>query len=264
MSRFLLVCFLFFAVAVIALGCQNTGAQHADEADTLGLSALWQEQEEDSLLDSRAICVWPIVGLRKESGRKNYTSDKESNYLVPIYYGERVELLGQYDTVKSEKRVYMKIRLQDGQDGWVYEELFEKHGRLAVMTGESELFRRPDMMTLRDESLMPGEIIVVLEKKGDWLHVSGSKKAKKGWVKAQDNFSLQQNDLKTALLFYKAKQARTPEQERGRLISILADQELKDSQLIPMVKKRLEELGPGESSTLQLDASDSETTLDED
>lgn len=234
-------CLVCLGIASMS-GCQNSGAYSGSEADTLQFEENW-----DTLGIERgkvAICVWPVVGLRREPGRKDYTSgsNPQSNYLVPVYYGERVEVLDETDTVESENRVYMKIRLQDGEEGWVYEELFEKSGRLAVMTGGSELYRRPDLMTLRDEGLKKGEIVVVLEQKDGWIHVSGSKKAKKGWIRGVSAFSFRQDDLKVALLLFKADQLDDVAEKRGRLQNILEEESLKESVLIELVQNRINTL----------------------
>lgn len=223
-------------------GCQNSGAYSGSESDTLQFEENWDTLGIEH--GNVAICVWPVVGLRREPGRKDYTTgpNPQSNYLVPVYYGERVEILGDTDTVESENRVYMKIRLQDGDEGWVYEELFEKSGRLAVMTGESELYRRPDLMTLRDVGLQKGEIVVILEQKDGWIHVSGSKKARKGWIRGVSGFSFKQDDLKVALLLFKANQLTDTLEQRKRLQGILAEESLKESVLIDLVKNQISTL----------------------
>lgn len=235
----LLACFSL----LLTNGCQNSGAYTASDKDSIQFEELWDDTSGIAREDV-AICVWPVVGLRREPGRKLYTSgpNQQENYLVPIYYGERVEFLHELDTVDSEKRVYMKIRLQDGEEGWVYEELFEKRGRLAVVTSVSELYRRPDMMTLRDEVLQVGEIVVVLERKDGWLHVSGNKKAKKGWIRGVEDFSMGKADLRVALLLFKANQLTDDEAKREKLQVILADETLAQSELIPLVKTTLEAL----------------------
>lgn len=221
----------------LASSCQDSGAYSPMAEDVPELEKL-----EDSTLfsqDKTAICVWPIVGLRQEPGRKEYTSNGETNYMVPIFYGEQVELLGKTDTVRSEDRVYMKIRLQDGKEGWVYTELFEENGVLAVVLDSAELYRRPDLMTLRDEALHPGEIIVLLERKDDWLHVSGNKKTKKGWTKVARKFAFDNEDLKIGLLLAKAEESASVDSQRSRLQEILANPELAQSELIELVKQRL-------------------------
>ncbi len=241
--------FFLLSAVLMSSGCQNSGAYTTSEEAPSELVEMWPDSLTTAR-ERRAICVWPVVGLRREPGRKNYTSDRQKNYLVPIYYGERVEYLGVFDTVKSENRVYMRIRLQDGQEGWVNEELFEKNGRLAAMTQEAEIYRRPDLMTLRDDKVLPGEIIVVLERKDDWVHISGYKKASKGWIKLDRKFTFEQDDLMTALRLFKADQTRNPEVKRDRLQEILDDKALKKSQLIELVKQRMDNIGTADPSSI--------------
>ncbi len=240
------VCCMAVSLGVLWMsGCQNSDAYTTAEKDSVALDKVWNEDTLRGEHAHTAICVWPVVGLRREPGKNNYTSDRQQNYLVPIYYGERVEMLGAYDTLEAENRVYMKIRLLDGEEGWVYEELFEKGGRLAVIISESELYRRPDLMTLRNEGLEIGEIVIVLERKGEWVHISGEKKARKGWVQNTDIFSFREDDLKTALLYYKATEesgAGSVKETITRLEEILADAELTKSALIPLVQAKISQL----------------------
>ena len=124
------------------------------EADTYPpLKGIPSEEPDGIDRQNAATCVYPYAGLRREPGIQEKTKDGEKNYIIPIVYGERVEMLGESIDIEKEKRTYIKVRLKDGQEGWVHEYLFEKHAILAAVTTESELYRRPDLMTLREDKL---------------------------------------------------------------------------------------------------------------
>ena len=203
--------------------------------------------EEDSIsipLDERAISIWQGAGLRKESGKNSFTKDKEENYITSIAYGEAVQMLGQTDTLKEDgrTRVYMKIRLQDGKEGWTDEYLFEKHARRAVVVMESDIYRRPDVMTLRPIKVLPGEIIVAMEQKDGWIHVSGPKKRKKGWIKVDQGLPIShfKRDLQLANMFNQAKRL-DGENRIDALTKLLEDEQYKGSVLMVMVQQLLDE-----------------------
>ena len=154
-----------------------------------------------------------------------------------IYYGEEVEMLGEEKEMEDENRIYMKVRLTDGSEGWVHEYLFEKSAKLAAASKEIELYRRPDMMTLRDDKLQPGDIIVTMERNGEWLHVSGREKKKKGWIKAgTEGLTFQTRDVKLALLYYKALQEKSNDARKEKLNAIIADQYFSGSVLLGIVE----------------------------
>lgn len=191
-----------------------------------------------------AICVWDVAGLRVEPGSKKLTKDKKNNYVESVYYGEKVEMLGEELEIEAENRNYMKVRLQDGQEGWVHDYVFEKNATLAAVIKEAELYRRPDIMTLRDDKLEMGEIVVTMERQGDWLHVSGREKRKKGWIKTEENLSFNTRDVKLALLYYKALQENAVETRKARLNDILQEKTFAGSVLLDLVQTNLDSGAP--------------------
>ncbi|MEZ4847582.1 MAG: SH3 domain-containing protein [Bacteroidia bacterium] len=222
---------------ILAVSCQGNSA--TNQALTLE-EDLVEADSNEIPIDKIAVCVWDVAGLREEAGKHSLTKDKKNNYLEAIYYGEQVEMLGEEKEMEGENRTYMKVRLKDGQEGWVHDYLFEKNARLAATADEIELYRRPDMMTLRDDKLLPGEIIVTMEKQGEWIHVSGREKKKKGWIKiGSGNLAFQARDVKLALLYYRAIQDRSDEGRKEKLNKILSDKTFSGSVLIDLVEYTL-------------------------
>ncbi len=186
-----------------------------------------------------AICIYDKAGLRVEPSQKRYTSEGKENYLETVRYGEMVEFLGEVQEVEKERTVYMKVRLQDQKEGWAFEYAFEKDAQRGAMIKASPLYRRPDLMTLRDDTLKPGEIVAVIQRQGDWLQVSGRNKGKKGWIQVRDNVSLREKDVYIALLFHKANES--PDAIRAeRLSNVLEDQQAAGSLLRELVQETLE------------------------
>ncbi|MDX2248366.1 MAG: hypothetical protein SF052_16400 [Bacteroidia bacterium] len=226
---------LGFYLALIS--CQGNSIS---ENSSPGLSEDIVVDTTEIPLEKVAICVWDVAGLRVEPGNKQYTKDKKNNYVESVYYGEKVEMLGEEIEIEGENRNYMKIRLQDGQEGWVHDYVFEKNATLAAVVQEAELYRRPDIMTLRDDKIELGEIVVTMERQGDWIHVSGREKRKKGWIKTGDNLSFNTRDVKLALLYYKALQEKTETTQKTRLNEILNDKSFSGSVLLDLIRSKVE------------------------
>lgn len=196
-------------------------------------------------LHKSAVCVWsPYASLRREPGRKLYTKDGKNNWIVSIRYGEVVELLDSTVHVEKENRDYMKVKLKDGKEGWVYDYLFEKYAKPAVVLKETRLYRRPDQMTLRDDGLEPGEIIVLIQdpdKPGgkSWYHVSSKRKIKKGWIHQPNHISTSSRDVQAALLYYKARNTKATDKKLDRLRSILQIAGIEKSPFAAMVQESI-------------------------
>lgn len=203
----------------------------------------------DIPLDVVCICVWPQCGLREEPGRQDYTKDGKNNYLTAIYYGEKMEILGESVEVPKEDRTYIRVRLQDGQEGWVHDYLVERRARLAVMTQSAEVYRRPDPMTLRDTELEVGEIVAIIDEpdsiaapvSGRWLHVSNLTKGKKGWIINEPNYTYEPIDLRVALLYRRALETKNAAERRAELLAITQEPAFSSSSIRKLVEQALQD-----------------------
>jgi len=235
-------CLVLFSFLLLAQSCGEQSL--ADSQNPInGFDTL----EEDSISipkDSVAISVWEGAGLRREPGRHAITKDKQKNFITGITYGEAVRMMGERDTVtREDNRIYMKVRLRDGQEGWTDEFLFEKHGRRAVVIIESDIYRRPDVMTLRPIKMKPGEIVVAVEEKDGWMHVSGPEKRKKGWIKLDQGqpISYFKRDIQLANMYVQAKSHSSSQERIDALKELIDDDQYRGSILMSIVQKLLTE-----------------------
>ncbi|MEL6134727.1 MAG: SH3 domain-containing protein [Bacteroidota bacterium] len=233
---------------IVAIGCSGPKAQEGPitTEENSPYSAL--DANDSFPVDRVAICMWPAAGLRQEPGRNTYTSDKETNYITAIQYGEKVEVLPDIEPIEKENRLYMKVRLTDGKEGWVHDYIFERYAKLGVVTKETEIYRRPDLMTLRDTRLKPGQIIVVINDpavpkvNANWYHVSSYKKIPKGWIHQGNHITMHIRDVRAALLLARAKGIRNKEKRLERLNEILATDGITESPIRPFISAAIQEL----------------------
>lgn len=191
----------------------------------------------DTLLREQiGICIWDKAGLRKSPGKKG-------DYLTPVVFGERVTLLGEQQEIASEDRTYIKIRLSDDQEGWVNQYLFAENASLAVVMGPTKIFRRPDVMTLKEETLERGEIVAATEVIGNWLKVIGEERKKSGWVQAIDNLSTYEDDILVAQRYQAAMKKGEPYAQRKALQTLVDDFGASGSSLMKDVRTSLEQAG---------------------
>lgn len=181
-----------------------------------------------------AVCLWEGVGLRGEPGM-----NKNIEYITTILLGEQVMMLGEEVYVEKEKRSYIKVRLSDGQEGWVYQYLFGINARLGAVNQTTNIFRRPDPMMLKAQKFEQGEILAILEEKDGWLKVAGRQKRKVGWIQQQKHISVNQKDVEVAVLYQKALLEKSVKNKINLLNAIIENDAYSDSDFIKLVQEDL-------------------------
>lgn len=224
------ICTIFF----FSWGCNFKSEKEAELYDSSIVSETREALEAPYSDDvSTAICLWPKVGLRDKPGRKN------AKYLTTIYFGETVKYLNEKEKAEDD-REYLKIRLSDGSEGWVYEYLFAIDGELAIVNKETELYKRPDIMTFEGKKLAPMEMAVIFENEEyqGWHEITSIKKEKKGWIQGDMDAIQEEVDVKLGILYWRAMEE--PAEKKFELLeNILGNPNFKNSQLIDYVNQAL-------------------------
>lgn len=190
---------------------------------------------DDSSHVNYSICVWDDAGLREEPGRSKYIK-----YLTTIHFGERVELLG--DTQQVASRMYVNVKLANGEVGWVHQYLFADHATLGVITKTSEIYRRPDLMAFEDEEFNRGDIVAVLGYKDGWVKLAGYRREKSGWIKLKNNLSNKYQDLRLALRYVRAVNEESWLKRKSKLEDIFADEVASSSSVKDVVQKSIRDI----------------------
>jgi uncharacterized protein YgiM (DUF1202 family) len=234
----ILICTVFF----LSFSCNSKSdrkAGNSEKSDSFGIGASDQSDFIDEA--SIAICLWPKVGLRDKPGRK------DTKYLTTIYFGETVALLDEKKKAEDDKE-YLKVRLSDGSEGWVYEHLFAIGGELAIIDKGTELYKRPDIMTFEGKTLEPMDMVVRFENEEHegWHEVTSMKREKKGWIQGDIDAIQNEIDVKLGILYWRAME-ESAEKKFELLENILANPNFKNSKLIENVNKALYDTNKGEA-----------------
>ncbi|MEM1003322.1 MAG: SH3 domain-containing protein [Bacteroidota bacterium] len=193
-----------------------------------------RETTEDGMEVAGAICLWPKVGLRDKPGRKN------AKYLTTIYFGETVQFLDKKEKAEDNKE-YIKIKLSDGTEGWVNENLFSIGGKLGIVKKSFDIYKRPDIMTFDGKKLNPMDMVVLSETtQKDWFNVVGFKKEKKGWIQNIDNLLMDDTNIKMGILYRRALD-ETGTKKYDLLENIVNNPNFKNNELIRYVSDALYE-----------------------
>lgn len=230
---------LLCGVLILIISCKNNSDKKTETPyDSNDLEFVEEQVDKASI----AICLWPKVGLRDKPGRK------DTKYLTTIYFGETVEYLNEKEKADDDKE-YLKVRLSDGSEGWAYEHLFALGGELAIIDKETELYKRPDIMTFEGEKLEPMDMVVILEdeEQEEWHQIAGMMREKKGWIQGDMSTIQDEIDVKLGILYWRAME-ESSEKKFELLENILANPNFKNSKLIENVNRALyENEGEGEA-----------------
>ncbi|MHA7829576.1 MAG: SH3 domain-containing protein [Flagellimonas sp.] len=229
--------FTLICIVVFLSGSCNTKSDKKNESSEN--SSISESSNSD--VAYTGICLWPKVGLRDKPGRE------DTKYLTTIYFGETVEYLDEKEKAEDDKE-YLKVRLSDGSEGWVYEYLFAMGGELAIIDNETELYKRPDIMTFEGEKLEPMDMVVIFknEDNEEWYEITSMKRDKKGWMQGDIDAIQNEIDVKLGILYWRAME-ETTEKKFELLENILANPNFKKSKLIDHVNKALYDSEEGEA-----------------
>ncbi len=190
--------------------------------------------------EAPAVCLWSAISVRKEPSAKG-------KYITTLYLGEEATYLGEKKADSSAKKPveYIKVRLADGNTGWMAHRFVAVNGVSHAFTGTSKLYKRPDILSASKNEFDRLQYVVVVEEKDDWARVKGidraSKWYKSGWVK-KDKLTDNKVDVTVAILFARALGKKDTEKQVNALQEIVENSDLSSSVFISNVKSKIESL----------------------
>ncbi|MFQ5603434.1 MAG: SH3 domain-containing protein [bacterium] len=219
-SRILFV-FLSLMLFFFTTGCQKQSEQ---KVEALPPEPVAQEQP--------AVCIWDGASVRAQPSRA-------ARMLSSLSLGETLTFLGHSTVDSTDKnREYYKIRLSDGKEGWTSSYLVVVDARAAAVVKKSYLYKRPDLLTVTDETFEPMNMVAVVSEQSDWLEVIGEKRKKKGWIKNRD-LSFKDIDVAVAILAVKAMRVNDDAKQKEQLSAIVENPVFSESVFIEELQQRL-------------------------
>ncbi len=237
--------------ATLLMSCGNEGGDGAGTdpaADTTATSAS-NTDAEAAAVETQAICLWGKVGLRSGPGMKDV------KYMTTIYFGEKLTPTGKEELIEDEERTYVEVSLSDGKVGWVNNYLLANPGELAAVTSTLQLYKRPDLATLKGSTFETGEVLALGAEKDGWREVFGYEKKKEGWIQADAGVTTDEKDVTVAVLYQRAIKEENSSKKKEQLSAIAANKALAVSNFMSLVNEALaepEEVAPeiGENQLL--------------
>ena len=211
--KLFLLGFLFFGFALTSCG----GDESSDDADDVENVSDNDDGDEDSYADSDiAASTWEGHSLREEPGSKG-------KWMASVSFGEELELLGE--TEKGDKYTYEKVRLSDGKEGWVRDDLIHKGGRMGAITSKTQIYKRPSISNISDKEIDMATVVVVKQKKDEFTEfIAKNDKANnraRGWVLGESIITTKELDVAVAVQLSKAMSEGNPVKKADALQKIL-------------------------------------------
>ncbi|MFO7889875.1 MAG: SH3 domain-containing protein [bacterium] len=227
MSKNFLRIFIFILVSIFIFTCQNENKKKPTSGK------ITQESQEKKEISS--VCIWDHGSVRAEPSRK-------AKWLSAMALGEKITWLGETKVDSAdEKRKYLYVRLSDGTEGWASEYVVAVDASPAVIIKETFIYRRPDLITITDKELKPMDLIAVVDKKNEWLKVTGKQYKKKGWIQSKV-ISSRDEDIAVALLAHKAYNKKDKKETKEKIKSILNNAQFSNSIFISDLQEKYNNL----------------------
>lgn len=221
-------------MVILLAGCSapdgKTGLEENDEP----VSEIQKKETQEQGKEMAAVSIWDQVSVRE-------TPDQKGKWLTSLSIGESLVFLGDRETdATDDNKEYMKIRLNDGKEGWTRSDFIVPEAQPGVFTQETYLYKRPDLLTKSDHAFSSMDIIAIMEVQDDWIKVRGKRSKGKwideGWVKIS-NLSSEAVDIATAKFAKKALE--NEEKKIASIEDIINNSDLKTSVFIPELQKMI-------------------------
>jgi hypothetical protein len=218
---------LIFSFLVFSCGEEKTGEeQKPAESETKA-----EKKEEPQKVE--AVCVWDRGSVRAEPRKKG-------KYLSALSLGEKVSWLKETSVDSNDRnKLYYKIELSDGTVGWSSEYVLAVNARPAISVDVIPIYKRPDLLTMKESSFDKMEFIAVLKSEGKWLEVVGKEKKKSGWINSE-KLSYKDEDVAVGLLANKALALEDSEKMKEQIEAIINNPAFRGSTFIGDLKEMLE------------------------
>lgn len=241
----------FYAMLLLTLaflsGCGGSDAG-SEGGDSSGASSSSAEGEADIDDANSAVSTWDGHSLREEA-------DKGSKWLASVSFGEKVELLGDSKEGPDGKYTFENVRLLDGKEGWVRDDLIHKGGKYGVVTKMSQIYKRPSVSNITDKSVDRGTLVVIKQNSDEFVEFIAqndkSNNRQRGWVLGNSAISSDEIDIAVAVMINKAKAEKVPAKRKQTLETITGNDAYQNS---TFYQTAVDMLGAADQPPVELNA----------
>lgn len=230
--------FTIISVAMLLWSCGDKSNSNSTFEKVETEATPEQTSESEAVIETQeAVCILNNLPLRA-------TPDDKGKWLTGVNLGEVITFMGEESTDSVSKNVYYKVQLTGGKEGWSRADFIEVGGKVGVFTEDTEVYKRPDLLTKAGKKYSQMDIVAIISTQGDWSEVRGKrgegKYIESGWVKGS-NISDKPIDIATAKFGVEALSNEGPEQQIEALKEILENSDLANSVFIPILQEKLNE-----------------------
>ena len=241
-KSFYSVLVIFFA---LFFSCSSNSENSSDTPEEEPLATETTPVEEPLEIEkSPAVCIWDKVSVREAPSKKG-------KWITSLSIGESLTYLG-IDSVVG-KNTYVKVLLNDGNEGWAREDFIVNNAKPAVVLGDIDLYSRPDLLTKTGKKFSMMDIVSSIEKQDDWMQIKGKRTNGKwienGWVKAQ-HISFESVDIATAKFAKQALEIEDPHKKVEAIDEIINNPSLSKSQFILNLETLVTELNASKQEVI--------------
>ncbi|MFA9213996.1 MAG: SH3 domain-containing protein [Candidatus Methylacidiphilales bacterium] len=187
----------------------------------------------------------PSVCISDKAPVLDKPSKKEGKILSTVSLGEKLMFLDDKEEEKGKQ--FLKVKLLDGNEGWIMADYVAVEARPAVIIEKSDIYSRPDLSTITKKTFNEMDVIAIISKKDDWIEVAGKRgKAKgieKGWIKDK-GYSEGTTDIAAAIFINRALAITKSADRLTELKSIMENSNLSGSSFQYIVINEIRKIDP--------------------
>jgi len=239
---------LFLAITTVLWSCGGKSNSSFEKVEDSPSATEETAAESEAVAEEAdAVCLLDNLSLRE-------TPADKGKWITSISLGEVVTFTGEQTVDSVSKKPYYKIKLTGGKEGWSRGDFIEIDGKVGVFIQETEIYKRPDLLTKAGKKYSQMDIIAVTTVQGDWSEVKGKrgegKYIESGWVKG-GNISDKAIDIATAKFGAAALAEEDPDKRVAALTEILENGDLASSSFIPILQEKLTDMIEAEAEVVQ-------------
>jgi hypothetical protein len=102
----------------------------------------------------------PSVCISDKAPILDKPSKKEGKLLSSVSLGEKLMFLDDKEEEKGKQ--YLKVKLLDGNEGWIMADYVAVNARPAVILEKSDIYSRPDLSTISKKSFNEMDILAII------------------------------------------------------------------------------------------------------